>query len=83
MNVPYLDEAVVAEALHMDELIPCMRQAMIDYSTGRVVQPARQILNVEAHGGYFGGMPAVSANAMGAKLVSFYPGIKDSRLTWH
>jgi len=67
----------------MEELIPSMRQAMIDYSAGRVAQPARQILNVEAHGGYFGGMPAVSANAMGAKLVSFYPGNSNKGLETH
>jgi thiomorpholine-carboxylate dehydrogenase len=67
----------------MEELIPSMRQAMIDYSTGRVAQPARQILNVEAHGGYFGGMPAVSSNAMGAKLVSFYPGNSSKGLKTH
>jgi thiomorpholine-carboxylate dehydrogenase len=83
MNVPYLDEAVVAEALHMDELIPCMRQAMIDYSAGRVAQPARRILEVEPHGGYFGGMTAVTSGAMGAKLVSFYPGNSRKGLETH
>ena len=82
-NVPYLDAATVASALNMGELIPSMRQAMIDYSTGRVAQPARQILNVEAHGGFFGGMPAVSADAMGAKLVSFYPGNSSKGLETH
>lgn len=82
-NVPYLDEAAVAEALHMEELIPCMRQALIDYSTGRVAQPARRILNVEPYGGYFGGMTAVSAEAMGAKLVSFYPNNSSKGLDTH
>lgn len=57
----------------MDELIPRMRQAMIDYSGGKVAQPARRILEVRNHGGYFGGMTAVAPDAMGAKLVSFYP----------
>ena len=83
MNIPYLDETAVARVLRMEELIPSMRQAMIDYSTGRVAQPARQILNVAAHGGYFGGMPAVTANAMGAKLVSFYPGNSNKGLETH
>ena len=50
----------------MDELIPCMRQAMIDYSAGRIEQPPRRIMEVREHGGYFGGMPAVSPAAMGA-----------------
>jgi thiomorpholine-carboxylate dehydrogenase len=83
MGVPYLDEATVAEVLRMEELIPSMRQAMIDYSAGRVAQPARKILDVEPHGGYFGGMPAVSAEAMGAKLVSFYPGNSSKGLETH
>jgi len=83
MSVPYLDEAAVAEVLRMEELIPCMRQAMIDYSAGRVAQPARKILDVEPHGGYFGSMPAVSAEAMGAKLVSFYPGNSSKGLETH
>ena len=67
----------------MEELIPCMRQAMIDFSAGRVEQPARKILNVEPHGGYFGGMTAVSAEAMGAKLVSFYPDNSGKGLETH
>jgi thiomorpholine-carboxylate dehydrogenase len=83
MDVPYLDEAAVAEVLRMEELIPSMRQAMIDYSAGRVAQPARRILNVEPHGGYFGGMTAVGADAMGAKLVSFYPGNSSKGLETH
>ncbi len=83
MNIPYLDEAAVAKVLRMKELIPSMRQAMIDYSAGRVAQPARRILNVEPHGGYFGGMTAVGAESMGAKLVSFYPGNSDKGLETH
>lgn len=74
MNVPFIDHETVASALRMEDLIPCMRQAMIDYSAGRVEQPARRILNVREHDGYFGGMTAVMPGAMGAKLVSFYPG---------
>jgi len=73
MNVPYLNEAAVAAVLRMEDLIPRMRQAMIDYSAGHVEQPARRILDVGAYGGYFGGMTAVGPEAMGAKLVSIYP----------
>ena len=83
MSVPYLDEAAVADVLRMEDLIPKMRQAMIDYSAGRVEQPARRILEVEKHGGYFGGMPAVSPEAMGAKLVSIYPENEQKGLDSH
>ena len=67
----------------MADLIPCMRQAMIDFSAGRVQQPARRIMEVSRHGGYFGGMPAVSPNAMGAKLVAFYPRNAEKGLETH
>ena len=38
-----------------------------------MVQPVRTILPVERHQGFFGLMPAY-ADALGAKLVTFYPG---------
>jgi thiomorpholine-carboxylate dehydrogenase len=83
MSVAYLDNAAVAEVLRMEDLIPRMRQAMIDFSAGRVEQPARRILDVKQYGGYFGGMPAVSPDAMGAKLVSIYPGNESKGLETH
>ena len=72
-NVQYIDEAKVARVLTMQELIPTMRRAMVDFSTGRVEQPTRRILEVQEHGGYFAGMPACSADVVGAKLLAFYP----------
>ncbi len=83
MNVPYIDHDAIAGVLRMEDLIPCMRQAMIDFSQGRVQQPARRILEVSEHGGFFGGMPGVSPGAMGAKLVAFYPGNADKGLETH
>jgi thiomorpholine-carboxylate dehydrogenase len=83
MDVPYLNEAAIAQVLRMEDLIPRMRQAMIDYSAGNVEQPARRILEVKQHGGYFGGMPAVSPDAIGAKLVSIYPGNEARGLEAH
>ncbi len=69
----YIDESTIAGVLRMEDLIPEMRRAMIDYSGGRVAQPARRIIEVQPHGGYFGAMPAAGASAVGAKLVTFYP----------
>lgn len=83
MNVPYVGHDAIAGVLRMQDLIPCMRQAMIDFSAGRVAQPARRILEVSEHGGYFGGMPAVSPDAMGAKLVAFYPRNAGKGLATH
>ena len=73
MAIPYLDEAAVAEVLRMEDLIPAMRRAMVDFSAGEVEQPPRRILEVREHDGYFGGMPAVSPDGVGAKLVSIVP----------
>ena len=49
-----------------------MARALVDLSAGRVVQPLRTIVPVAAHRGFFGVMPAY-ADALGAKLVAFYP----------
>ena len=35
---------------------------------------------VQPHGGFFGSMPAASAHALGAKLVTFYPGNAEKNL---
>lgn len=67
-----VDEQAVGRLLHFEELIPAMAKALAKLSEGRVVQPARVILPVEAHHGFFGLMPAYGG-ALGAKLVTFYP----------
>ena len=72
--LPYIDEEKVRSVLRMDALIAAVEQALIDFSAGRVAQPARQMLTVEPQGGYFGAMPAAGTIGMGAKLVTFYPG---------
>jgi len=72
--VLYLDEERVRALLQWDELIPAMENALADFSLGRVVQPVRNMLTVEEGKRYLGIMPAVAHEAMGAKLVSFYPG---------
>ncbi len=79
----YIDEATVASVLSMEELIPLMRQAMIDFSQGRVTQPQRRILEVKQHGGFFASMPAVTATALGAKLVAAYPRNEEKGLDTH
>jgi ornithine cyclodeaminase/alanine dehydrogenase-like protein (mu-crystallin family) len=68
-----LQEKQVESLLSYKELIPAMRQALMDYSAGRVQQPVRSILPVPAHRGWFGVMPAVYGSVMGAKMVTFYP----------
>ncbi len=76
----FLDEAAVRRHLRIEELIPAMRQAFIDFSAGRVEQPVRQMLG--QHGGFFGIMPA-SGEAMGIKMVTYYPDNAEKDLPAH
>jgi thiomorpholine-carboxylate dehydrogenase len=69
----FIDEDQVRAVLSYDELIPVIRQALIDFSAGRVVQPLRTVMSLAAHGGWFAVMPAVYGDVMGAKMVTFYP----------
>ena len=70
----FLSEAQVRAVLTYDDLIPAIRQALMDFSAGRVVQPLRTVMSVADHGGWFAVMPAVCGGVMGAKMVTFYPG---------
>ncbi len=71
--VMYLDEDRIRGLLRWDQLIAAMEKALADFSLGRVLQPVRNMLTIEEGKRYLGIMPAVAADAMGAKLVSFYP----------
>jgi ornithine cyclodeaminase/alanine dehydrogenase-like protein (mu-crystallin family) len=73
-NLLFLNEDQVRAVLTYDDLIPAIRQALMDLSAGRVVQPVRTVMSVAAHGGWFAVMPAVYGGVMGAKMVTFYPG---------
>ena len=79
----YLDEDRVREALTWDRLIPAMEKALREFSLGRVIQPVRNMLTIEESARYLGIMPAVTQDAMGAKLVSFYPGNARTDLVTH
>jgi ornithine cyclodeaminase/alanine dehydrogenase-like protein (mu-crystallin family) len=71
--VMYLDEDRIRALLRWDQLIAAIEKALADFSLGRVLQPVRNMLTIEEGKRYLGIMPAVAADAMGAKLVSFYP----------
>jgi ornithine cyclodeaminase/alanine dehydrogenase-like protein (mu-crystallin family) len=76
----YFDEAKVRRLLRIDALIPAMRQTMAEFSAGQWKQPVRSVL--AQHGGFFGIMPA-SGEAMGIKMVTFYPGNAGTSLPTH
>ena len=71
--IPYLGEAEVRAALRWDDLIAAMESALTALSAQTVVQPHREWLMLAEGKRYWGIMPAASAQAMGVKLVSFYP----------
>jgi len=73
-NQLFLNEDQVKAVLTYDDLIPVIRQALMDFSAGRVFQPVRTVMSVAGHGGWFAVMPAVYGDVMGAKMVTFYPG---------
>jgi len=79
---PVLDEATVSRFLTFDSLIPAMERTLVAYSDGKVSQPDRKIIPVEAHGDFFGAMPAVG-EAVGLKIVTFYPGNAERGLPTH
>lgn len=74
----YLSEDQIRPLLRYESLLPAIRQALIDYSTGKVEQPLRQVLRVKdaagAQIGWFATMPVVSGEFMAVKTVTFYPG---------
>ena len=81
--VMHLDEAAVRRVLQWYPLIAAMERALAAFSTGKVLQPVRNMLTIEEDRRYLGIMPAVAADAMGLKLVSFYPGNAGSGLPTH
>ena len=76
-------EEQVREVLTYDDLIPAIRQALIEFSARRVVQPLRTVMKVDGFGGWFAVMPAVYGGVMGAKMVTFYPGNVEAHKHTH
>ena len=78
-----ISEAEVARVLSYATLIPAMERALIAFSAGKIVQPVRTILTVEAGQRFLGVMPAITPDGMGAKLVCFYPKNAGSGVPTH
>jgi thiomorpholine-carboxylate dehydrogenase len=81
--VRYLDETSVRAVLRWEPLIAAMDSALAAFSSGQVLQPLRNMLTIEEGKRYLGIMPAVTAEAMGLKLVSFYPGNAGTGVPTH
>jgi thiomorpholine-carboxylate dehydrogenase len=79
----YLDEEQVRQRLRMEELIPVMEKALIDFSAGKVKQPVRSVITVDPPGGFFGMMPALTPEGLGLKIVTFYPSNTEHAIPTH
>ncbi|MBV9301385.1 MAG: ornithine cyclodeaminase family protein [Acidobacteriaceae bacterium] len=73
MEIIFIPEERVQALLCLEELFPILKEALIDFSAGRVMQPVRTIVPLPEHAAFFGIMPAVYGDVMGAKFVSVYP----------
>jgi ornithine cyclodeaminase/alanine dehydrogenase-like protein (mu-crystallin family) len=69
-----IDEAAVRRVLRMEDVIETMERTLADFSRGLFVQPVRTVIPVEEHDGFLYVMPAYTRGALGAKLVTLYPG---------
>jgi ornithine cyclodeaminase/alanine dehydrogenase-like protein (mu-crystallin family) len=80
-----LSESDVGQLITMDDLIETMARALAAYSTGSVSQPVRSVAEIGPHRAFLGAMPAFVADppALGAKLVTVYPGNQARDLPSH
>src|SRR5213595_1121882 len=79
----HLDEQKVRKHLQIEELIPAMEKALIDFSAGKVTQPVRSVITVDPPSGFFGMMPALTPEGLGIKLVTFYATNTERGLPTH
>src|SRR6058998_2166619 len=79
----FLNEEQVKKHLRMADLIPAMEKALIEFSTGKVTQPVRSVINVDPPGGFLGLMPAHTADGLGLKAVTFYPSNAERGIPTH
>jgi thiomorpholine-carboxylate dehydrogenase len=68
------DDAAVRRLLRLDALLAGMRRALVDLSAGRVVQPLRMVMEIPAHQGLLFVKPALTRDALVAKLITQLPG---------
>jgi thiomorpholine-carboxylate dehydrogenase len=67
----------------MEDLIPAIEKALVDFSAGKVAQPVRQVIPVVPPGGFYGIMPALTPEGLGQKIVTFYPPNAEKGIPTH
>lgn len=81
----WLNEAAARSILEMPALIEAMQSALQAYSGGLAMQPVRSVVEVEPGQSFFATMPGFikTAPALGAKLVTVFPGNANQGLPSH
>jgi thiomorpholine-carboxylate dehydrogenase len=82
-NIRVISEVEVEQCLSQDELMVEMERALIALSRGAVRQPLRGVLSIPEQRAWFGLMPAVYEDVIGAKLVTVFPGNASRGLDTH
>jgi ornithine cyclodeaminase len=70
----HLDDAEVRRLLQPEPLLAAIRQALIDLSAGRVVQPLRSVMEIPAEQGFLFLKPALIGDVLATKLITLIPG---------
>jgi ornithine cyclodeaminase/alanine dehydrogenase-like protein (mu-crystallin family) len=79
----FLNEDQVQQHLRMEQLIPAMEKALIEFSAGKVTQPVRSVISISPPGGFLGLMPAFTPDGLGLKAVTFYPSNAERGIPTH
>jgi thiomorpholine-carboxylate dehydrogenase len=72
-NYLFISENQIREHLNPRELMAAMEAALIELSAGEVTQPLRSVIAISEQNAWFGLMPAVYRDVIGAKLVTVFP----------
>jgi thiomorpholine-carboxylate dehydrogenase len=70
----HLDDAEVRRLLRLEPLIAGMREALIDLSAGRVVQPLRTVMELLPGDGLLFLKPVLTREVLATKLITLVPG---------
>jgi len=70
----HLDDEAVRRLLSLSALLPAVRDALIDLSAHRVVQPQRMVMEIADAGGLLFVKPVLSDKALVTKLITQFPG---------
>jgi thiomorpholine-carboxylate dehydrogenase len=79
----FISENEIRERLNPQELMTAMEAALIALSCGEAIQPLRSVIAIPEHNAWFGLMPAVYRDVIGAKLVTVFPGNAQKNLDTH